>query len=57
MAALVEGDDPPVRELLGEPIPVARVRAQSMEEEHRRQGLGAGVSSPLDVVEAYAVSL
>jgi len=57
MPALVEGDDSPVRKVLGEPIPIPRVRAQAVEEEHRRQVLSAGVRSPLDVVEADAVSL
>jgi len=57
MPALVEGDDSPVRKVLGEPIPIPRVRAQAVEEEHRRQVLSAGVRSPLDVVEADAMSL
>jgi len=57
MAALVESDDSPVREVLGEPIPIARVRAQAVEEQHRRRVLSAGVRFPLDVVEADAISL
>jgi hypothetical protein len=57
MAALVEGNDSAVPEVLGEPIPIARVRAQAVEEEYRRQVLCAGVRSPLDVVEADAISL
>src|SRR5260370_654113 len=57
MPALVEGDDSPLRKGLGEPVPIPRVRAQAVEEEDRRQGLSAGVRSPLDVVEADAMSL
>jgi hypothetical protein len=57
MAALVEGDDSPVGEVLGEPIPIARVRAQAVEQEHRRRVLSAGGRPPLDVVEADATAL
>jgi hypothetical protein len=57
MAALVEGDDSPVREVLGEPVPIARVRAQAVEQEHRRRVLSAGGRPPLDVVEADAIPL
>jgi hypothetical protein len=57
MAALVEGDDSPVWEVLGQSIPIARIRAQAVEEEYRRQLLSAGVRSPLDVVEADSISL
>jgi len=57
MPALVEGDDSPVRKVLGEPIPIPRVRAQAVQEEHRRQVLSAGARSPLDVVETDAISL
>jgi len=57
MAALVEGDDSPVREVFGEPIPIARVRAQAVEEEDWQVPLSGGVRPPLHVVQADAISL
>jgi len=57
MAALVEGDDSPVVEVLSEPVPVARVRAQAVEEKDWGLEPRGGVRLPLDIVEADAISL
>jgi hypothetical protein len=56
MAALVEGDDSPAVEELSEPVPVAGVRAQAVEEKYWGLEPNGGVRLPLDVVEADAIS-
>jgi hypothetical protein len=57
VATLVEGDDPPSAEMTSEAIPVARIGAQAVEQEHRRLAVRASITFPLDIVEADAISL
>jgi hypothetical protein len=56
MAALIESNKPPVRQAAGESLPVASVRAQTVEQEARRLSLAVSLRFPLQVVEANPVA-
>ncbi len=57
MSALVERDDMAIHELACEPVPIARVGAQTVKEEHRRIAPRASFRRPVDVMKTDATSV
>ena len=56
MTTLVEGDEPPLRNVARQPLPVARVRAEAVKQEQRRLPARAGHRHPLEIVQADSIS-
>jgi hypothetical protein len=56
VTALVEGYNASGTQMTSEAIPVTGIGAQAVEQEQRRVAVRAGVSFPLDVVQADAIS-
>src|SRR5450759_4705383 len=57
MAALVHRDQPALGEVPREPLPVASVRAEAMQQQRWRFMAGARLRRPLEVVQRYSISL
>jgi hypothetical protein len=57
MPALVEGDEPAIRQPARQSLPVASVGAETVEQKARWLSFAIGLWRPLQVVEEYPLAL